>query len=133
MNLTELKKQTQKLIALEDSVVEGIFEIIDLKTNSNMEMVLLKLEEKFGLVDKQFEQMDKKFEHMDKQFEQMDKKFDHIESRMELKIDMTRLEMKSEIAEVKTEIQVSLNKNISWTIGILFSLFALALALLKIH
>ncbi len=126
MNLTELKKQTQKLIALEDSVVEGIFEIIDLKTNSNMEMVLLKLEEKFGLVDKQFEQMDKKFE-------QMDKKFDHIEARMELKIDMTRLEMKSEIAEVKTEIQVSLNKNISWTIGILFSLFALALALLKIH
>jgi hypothetical protein len=112
MNLVELRKQSKKLHSLEESVVEGIFEIIDLKTNNNMEIVLLKLDEMKSLFNEKFLRIDEKFERM--------------ESKFESKLEMVRLETKADIAS-------SRNTTIIWTIATMVTVVSLAVAVIKFH
>jgi len=44
MKLTELKQSHEKLKGLSDEQIEGIFELIDLKTENDMEKALQKMD-----------------------------------------------------------------------------------------
>jgi hypothetical protein len=71
---------------LDDQNRASILQLIDIKTENDMEKVLAKIDAKFAQLDSKFVQIDAKFLNMDARFthleSKMDSKFAHVEDKI---------------------------------------------------
>jgi len=89
MKLTEIAKSNEKLKGLQLNQLEGIHELIDLKTEDDMEKALAKM-------------------------------------------DLIKNDMINEVHKVRTEMLKSQNDQFKWFVGILISIIALAITVVKL-
>ena len=64
---------------LDEKSRSSILKLIDLKTESDMEKILERIDAKFAHIDARFAHIDAKFDSMDAKFNSIDSKLTHLE------------------------------------------------------
>ncbi len=138
MNIEDLNRKIKKLEGLDKTHIEGIFELIDLKTDENMNLLIDKIDALSRKVDTKFDYLEQKFDTKFDYLEQkFDTKFDYLEQKFDTKFDSLNQKLDTSIEKVYLhvdyKIESSKNQIILWTAAIIISISSLLLAILKFH
>jgi chromosome segregation ATPase len=127
MDLSVLQRQLDT-INVNRQAKKGILTVIDLKVNSEMKEVILRIDQlekrhdqRFELIDQRFEAIDRRFEAIDQRFELIDQRFEAINQRFEA-VDRQFNQMKEHFSGQFTILK--------WMVGIIAAMTTTSFAMM---